>query len=82
MKDSPRSNELDAKKEVNKELVIRALTDPKSRELLVTDPAKALGVARVTATNEREIRLVLDAVKRIEHQISSLADELLCANMV
>jgi hypothetical protein len=68
------------RKGANKELVVRALTDPKFRKLLATDPAKALGVAKLTAVKEREVKLVLAVVKGIDRQIANLADELLCAN--
>lgn len=80
MKGNPRSKELDAKKKVNKELIIRALTDPRFRKTLASDPREALGVQRLSAENKVELRLVLAAVKAIEAHIAGLADELLCAN--
>ncbi len=80
MEDNPRSKELDAKKEVNKELIIRALTDPRFRKMLATDPREALGIQRLSAENKVEVRLVLAAVEAIEGHIVGLADELLCAN--
>lgn len=79
MKDSLRSKELDAKKKVNKQLVIRALTDPEFREMLAADPRKVLGIPRFSTINEQEIKFVLAAVRAIDHQIAALADELLCA---
>lgn len=78
MKDSPRSKAADANREVNKQLIVRALTEPRFRKLLVTDPAKALDVSRISAQNEQEIGFVLAAVEGIEYQISALADKLLC----
>lgn len=67
------------KRRINRELVLKALTDRKFRASLGTDPAKVLG-KRPTAAEMREIALVLAAVKGIESQIHNLADELLCAN--
>lgn len=67
-------------KGANKALVVRALTDPKFRKMLTEDPAKALGVAKLTAVKERELKIVLAVVKGIDRQIANLADELLCAN--
>ncbi len=67
------------KRKVNRELVIQALTDRRFRTLLETRPSKILG-KRPTAAQQREIALVLAAVKGIERQIHNLADELLCVN--
>lgn len=69
-----------AYKKRQKELILRALTDPKFRKLLATDPKKALSKDVIGPTIQKEISLVLAAVKGIEAQISHLADELLCAN--
>jgi hypothetical protein len=80
MKEYPTSKEPDAKKKVNKRLVIRALTDPEFREMLAADPRKVLGLPRFSTINEQEIKFVLAAVQAIEYQIAGLADELLCAN--
>lgn len=65
---------------VNKQLVVRALTDPGFRKMLAVDPQKALGVSELSAVNEREVAFVLDLVKNIVAWINSLADQLLCAN--
>ena len=65
-------------KSVNKKLIIKALTDPKFRRMLVANPSKALGVTRLSAVNKREIQLVVRTVRGIESQISSMADYLLC----
>ena len=62
-----------------RELIIKALTDPKFRKLLAADPAKALGVKKITTEREKEIKLVLATVKGIDVQIGAMADELLCA---
>jgi hypothetical protein len=67
-------------KTVNKQLVVKALTDTSFRNMLEKDPKKALGKAKLTEKQALEVKLVLTAVKGIERQISSLADELLCAN--
>ena len=72
--------EPDVKKKVNKQLVIRALTDPKFREMLAADPRKVLGIPRFSNINEQEIKFVLAAVQAIDYQITALADKLLCAN--
>jgi hypothetical protein len=63
----------------NKDLILRALTDPGFRKLLTDNPEKALA-ARITPKNQKEIRSVLDLVNKLESQIGRLADELLCAN--
>lgn len=67
------------KKRLNRELVLRALTDPQFRKLLQANPSKAIGKA-VTSVRQREIDLVLATVKGIEAHIRLVADELLCAN--
>ncbi|MGA9188140.1 MAG: hypothetical protein WB014_06170 [Methanosarcina sp.] len=64
----------------NRELIYKALIDPKFRKQLQENPAKALGVEELSDEKKNEIRFVLAAVKGISIQISSLADELLCAN--
>ncbi len=68
-----------AYKKRQKELILKALTDPRFRKLLGSNPVAALG-KKVTATQLKEIKIVLAAVKGIEAQISHIADELLCAN--
>ena len=68
------------KKDINKQIVIRALTDPEFRAMLQKSPKQALGINRLTAKNREEIRFLLATVKAIEFQITNLADELLCAN--
>jgi hypothetical protein len=65
---------------VNRKMVIQALTDPKFRRLLKADPSAALGKKKLSDIQQKEVNLVLAAVKGIEQQIHSLADELLCAN--
>jgi hypothetical protein len=62
-----------------RELIMKALTDPKFRKLLATNPAGALGVKKVTPEMAKEIKLVLATVKGIDVQIGAMADELLCA---
>ncbi|MCU7917435.1 MAG: hypothetical protein KZQ99_09670 [Candidatus Thiodiazotropha sp. (ex Dulcina madagascariensis)] len=66
-------------KRVNKELVVRALTEPRFRRELSKDPASALKVKKLSTTQAHEVKLVLAMVKGIDRQISGLADELLCA---
>jgi len=70
----------DAKKRVNKRLIVRALTDPEFRKMLQTDPEKVLGLPEFSATSRQEIGFVLATVRAIDSQIAALADELLCAN--
>lgn len=67
------------KRRINRDLVLRALTDAEFRRQLQESPAEVLG-KRPTQVNARELQLVLAAVKGIEAQIRGLADELLCAN--
>jgi hypothetical protein len=69
-----------AYKRRQKELILRALTEPVFRRMLVTDPAKALGRGRISPEMKKEVSMVLAIVKGIDSQISALADELLCAN--
>ena len=66
-------------KRANKELIHRALTDPKFRRLLASDPKAALQVRRLTQVQMKEVELVLAVVKGIESQMNALADKLLCA---
>ena len=67
-------------KAVNRKLVLQVLTDPKFRRQLKANPAKALGKRKLSQVEKKEVDLVLAAVKGIDRQIGSLADELLCAN--
>ncbi len=67
-------------KKRQKELVLRALTDPQFRKMLASEPAQALGQKRLTPQAQKEVRLIIAVVKGIEAQIAALADELLCAN--
>ena len=64
----------------NRELILRALTDPKFRRALSSDPVRALGMRSLTTLNRKEIDGILAKVRQIESQIASLADELLCAS--
>lgn len=66
-------------KKKNKELILKALSDPKFRKLLVTDPAKALGKERLTELQEKEVEIIVAAVKGVESQINLISDKLLCA---
>lgn len=68
-------------KEATKKLILQALTDPKFRKLLTTEPKKALGVRELSVQNKAEIRFILASVKAIEIHIGGLADMLLCANI-
>ncbi len=67
-------------KELNRRLVIRALTDPQYRFQLQTNPAAALGIPQLTAHNHMEIQRILQLVQRLEMEIGHVADELLCAS--
>ena len=67
-------------REKQKKLIVRALTDPKFRVLLEKSPEKALNVDKLSAENVKEVKFILASVKGIKAQISSLADQLLCAN--
>lgn len=67
------------KRRVNRQMVLKALTDRQFRTMLEKSPERALG-KRLTAVNKQEIGLVLAAVKGIESQIRGLGDKLLCAN--
>jgi len=63
----------------NKELIIKALVDPKFRQELKESPAKVLGVKSLTEINKNEIKFVFATVKSIESMINLMADTLLCA---
>lgn len=73
------SPELREKRELNRKLLLKALTDPEFRKTLELDPATALG-KKITEINKREIQIVLAMLKGITNQIAATADELLCAN--
>ncbi len=62
----------------NRDLILRALTDRTFRKSLEENPGRALGLARMTDVNKREISLVLATVRGLESQIKSVGDELLC----
>lgn len=80
MPNNPQQSKLNPqKRKANRQLVLRALTEPNFRKLLATAPEQALGV-ETAKINKEEIRFILAAVKAIEYQIGALADELLCAN--
>jgi hypothetical protein len=64
----------------NRELIFKALTDPNFRNLLQTQPAKALGATTLTPEKAKMVTNALSAIKEIEAKINSIADELLCAN--
>jgi hypothetical protein len=67
------------KKQINRELVLRALTDRKFRKQLEEAPRAVLR-KEVSGIHQREIALVLAAVRGIEAQIRLVGDELLCLN--
>ena len=67
-------------KELNKKLILKVLTDPSFRNLLKSSPAKALGLKKVTEKNKVEISKILELVDRIEADIGSIADEVLCGS--
>ena len=67
-------------KTVNRKMVVRALTDKKFRKMLQEKPAKALKKKKLSKIENKEVEMVLAVIKGIDKQISSLADELLCAN--
>ncbi len=64
----------------NRELIFKALTDPSFRNLLQTQPARALGVATLTPEKAKMVTVALSAIKEIDAKINGIADELLCAN--
>jgi len=66
-------------KKRQKELILRALTDPSFRNGLINEPEKTLGT-KLTSEKKKEIKMILAFVKGIDSQISHLADELLCSN--
>lgn len=70
---------IEEKKKLNRELIVRTLTDPTFRRQLETSPATALK-KQPTAQNLLEIKKLLETVKQLEARIHALADELLCAN--
>lgn len=69
---------LTGKAKKNREIILKALTDPKFRKALEEDPAKTLNMREFTDVNKQEIRLVLAAVRGINTLISAAADQILC----
>jgi|WetSurMetagenome_2_1015567.scaffolds.fasta_scaffold440141_2 hypothetical protein len=67
-------------KEKNRALVYKALTDPAFRKQLETQPAKALGVEKLTPEKTKMVSTALIALKEVEQKLGRIADELLCAN--
>ncbi len=64
----------------NRELILKALTDPEFRRKLEKGDPAALGLKRLSETGKREVQLILDTVESINVQVSAVADEILCAN--
>lgn len=62
----------------NRELIIRAITDPTFRKQLEHSPKEALGLREFTERNRTEVRAILDAVAKIDGMVSGTADMLLC----
>ncbi|MBN1812499.1 MAG: hypothetical protein JXA14_11735 [Anaerolineae bacterium] len=63
----------------NKELLKRALTDPKFRRTLETNPKEILG-PKVTRADIASLNAALEKVKQIDATIEKLAGEVLCTN--
>jgi len=62
-----------------KELLVRALTDPKFRTQLERSPAKVFGVSKLSTIDAKIIKETMTKLQALETQITSLADELLCS---
>jgi hypothetical protein len=62
----------------NRELLKRALTDPKFRRTLETNPQEVLG--KVTREDVASLNAALEKVKQIDATIEKLAGEVLCTN--
>jgi hypothetical protein len=62
---------------INRNMILRTLTDHGFRDALETNPQVVLG-RHMSDSNQHEIRLVLAAVKGMEAQIKALGDELHC----
>lgn len=63
---------------VNKELILKSITDPRFRKELESNPEKALGVKQLSDIQKRELDLVVASIKGIETQMDHIADRLLC----
>lgn len=63
----------------NRELVLKALTNPKFRKQLAKDPTAALKKEKLSKVQIKEVELVLEVVKGVEAQMNGMADKLLCA---
>jgi len=70
--------DLQTRKRLNHELIVKALTDPDFRRLLEQNPALALK-RTPTKANLVEINKLLGSVRDLEGKINAMADELLCA---
>lgn len=66
-------------KKTRRQLILKALTDPKFRKQLDSDPLAALGRKRLSDVQRKEIAMILATVKGIESQVNIMADNLLCA---
>ena len=72
-------DDVERKKKGNRELLYKALTDPKFRQMLADDPVSALGKkGELSPEVKTEVKLILAMVKGVENQIASVADILLC----
>lgn len=67
--------------DINRSLILKALTDVAFRKQLEVDPAKALGTKTLTSAKAAEIKKILATIKEIDARINGIADELLCADL-
>lgn len=68
-----------ASKKANKELILKALTDPKFRKQLASNAPAALGKKELNDVQQKEVEMILVTVTSIEAQVNRMADKLLCA---
>jgi len=69
--------EIPMKPKVDKQLVLRALTDAKFRKMLQVSPLEAIELAQIKG-GMIEVSALLAMVGAINQQISHVGDELLC----
>lgn len=67
-----------SRKEKNRKLVYRVLTDPAYRKKLSSSPKLALKLKKLTHQNRKEVEKLLNFSRKVTNEIAALADQLLC----
>jgi hypothetical protein len=64
---------------MKKQLVLRALTDPKFRKLLEENPIEAMEMAGIRGGFTTDANAILHAVGEVESTVSKIGEQILCS---